>query len=226
MSDSPLTRIGLLGGTFDPVHNCHLSIAGQAQRALALDRVIFIPSGAPPHKAGESLAPAHHRLSMVQRAVADLPDFAVSDVEANAPATSYTIDTVRTLRATVKGELWFIIGLDAFLDIAEWKSAEALLASMNFLVLSRPHVPFSRVASLALFPPLPPSQLERLDEGQQQRLDHPIGPQTTITFLRTDPCNISSSTVRERIRKGEDVAGWLPLPVHSYIIEHNLYVPR
>ena len=226
MSDSPFTRIGLLGGTFNPVHNCHLSIAGQAQRALALDRVIFIPSGTPPHKSGESLVPAHHRLSMVQRAVADLPDFAVSDVEANAPGPSYTIDTVRMLRATVKGELWFIIGLDAFLEIGEWKSAEALLASMNFLVLSRPRVPFSRVASLTLFPPLPPSQLERLDEGQQRRLDHVIGPQTTITFLRIDPCNISSSAVRERIRKGEDVAGWLPLPVHSYIIEHNLYVPR
>ncbi len=226
MSDSPFTRIGLLGGTFNPVHNCHLSIAGQAQRALALDRVIFIPSGTPPHKSGESLAPAHHRLNMVQRAVADLPDFAVSDVEANAPATSYTIDTVRTLRATVKGELWFIIGLDAFLEIGEWKSAEALLASMNFLVLSRPHVPFSRVASLTLFPPLSPSQLERLDEGQQQRLDHTIGPQTTITFLRIDPCEVSSSDVRERIRKGADVTDWLPPPVHSYIIEHNLYVPR
>ena len=226
MSDSPLTRIGLLGGTFDPVHNCHLSIAGQAQRALALDRVIFIPSGAPPHKSGESLAPAHHRLSMVQRAVADLPDFAVSDVEANAPDTSYTIDTVRMLRETVKGELWFIIGLDAFLEITEWKSAEALLDSMNFLVLSRPGVLFSRAASLKLFPPLPPSQLERLDEGHQQRLDHPIGAQTTITFLRTDPCEISSSAVRERIRKGEDVADWLPPQVHSYIIGHNLYVPH
>ena len=226
MNDSPLTRIGVLGGTFNPVHNCHLSIAGQAQRALALDRVIFIPSGAPPHKSGESLAPAYHRLSMVQRAVADLPNFAVSDVEANAPATSYTIDTTRTLRKTVQGELWFIIGLDAFLEIAEWKSAEALLTSTNFLVLSRPHVPFSRVASLPLLPPLPTGQLDRLDAGEQPRLDLPIGLQATITFLRIDPCEISASAVRERIRNGEDVAGWLPPPVHSYIIQHNLYVPR
>ncbi len=226
MSDSPFTRIGVLGGTFNPVHNCHLSIAGQAQRALALDRVIFIPSGAPPHKSGESLAPAHHRLSMVQRAVADLPDFAVSDVEANAPDTSYTIDTTRTLRETVQGELWFIIGLDAFLEIAEWKSAEALLTSTNFLVLSRSHIPFSRVASLPLLPPLPTGQLDRLDAGEQPRLDLPIGLQAMITFLRTDPCEISSSAVRERIRNGEDVAGWLPPPVHSYIIQHNLYVPR
>ena len=226
MSDSPLTRIGLLGGTFNPVHNCHLSIAGQAQRALALDRVIFIPSGTPPHKSGESLAPAHHRLRMVQHAVADRPDFAVSDVEANAPGPSYTIDTIRTLRKTVKGELWFIIGLDAFLEIAEWKSAETLLNLTNFLVLSRPRVPFSRVASLTLFPSLPSTQLQHLDAGQQHRLDFPIGPQATITFLRIDPCEGSSSAVRERIRTGMDVTGWLPLSVHSYIIRHTLYLPR
>ncbi len=226
MSNSPHTRIGLLGGTFNPIHNGHLSIAGQAQRALALDRVIFIPSGTPPHKSGESLAPAHHRLSMVQRAVADLPDFTVSDVETNAPDTSYTIDTIHTLRETVKGELWFLIGLDAFLEIAEWKSADALLVSTNVLVLSRPDVPFSRVASLTLLPPLPPSQLDRLDAGQQRRVDLPVGPRATITFLRIDPCEVSASAVRERIRHGEDVAGWLPPPVHSYIIQHNLYVPR
>ena len=219
-------RIGLLGGTFDPVHNCHLSIAGQAQRALSLDRVIFIPSGAPPHKSRESLAPAHHRLRMVQHAVAELPNFTVLDVEASAPQTSYTIDTIRTLRETEKSELWFIIGLDAFLEIAGWKSAETLLTLTNFLVLSRPHVPFSRTASLALLPPLPVTQLQQLDAGQQRRLDLPIGPKATITFLRIDPCEVSSSGVRERIRTGADVTDWLPPPVHSYIIQHNLYVPR
>ncbi len=226
MSDSPFTRIGLLGGTFNPVHNCHLSIAGHAQEALSLDRVLFIPSGVPPHKSRDSLAPAHHRLRMVQHAVAGLPGFTVSDVEANAPDTSYTIDTVRTLRETVKGEFWFIIGLDAFLEIEGWKSAETLLTLTNFLVLSRPHVPFSRVAALALLPSLPGEQLERLDDGHQRRLDLPVGPQATITFLRIDPCDVSSSTVRERIRTGADVADWLPPPVHSYIIRHNLYVPR
>ena len=193
---------------------------------MALDRVIFIPSGAPPHKSGELLAPAHHRLNMVQHAVADLPDFTVSDVEASAPDTSYTIDTLRTLRETVKGELWFIIGLDAFLEIAGWKSADTLLTLTNFLVLSRPDVPFSQVASLALLPSLPGEQLHRLDDGHQRRLDLPLGPQATVTLLRIDPCGVSSSAVRERIRKGADVTDWLPPPVHSYIIRHNLYVPR
>ena len=216
----------MLGGTFDPIHNCHLSIAKQAHEALSLDRVIFIPSGTPPHKSRESLAPAHHRLRMVQRAVADLPDFTVSNVEANAPETSYTVDTVRKLRETVKGELWFIIGLDAFLEIEGWRSAKTLLTLTNFLVLSRPDVPFSRAASLSLLPPLPGEQLQRLDDGQQRRLDLPIGQRATITFLRIDPCAVSSSEVRERIRTGADVTDWLPPPVHSYIIRYNLYVPR
>ncbi len=226
MSESSFTRIGLLGGTFDPVHNGHLSIAGQAQRALSLDRVTFIPSGSPPHKSRDSLAPARHRLRMVQLAVAGLPDFTVSDVEAGAPETSYTIDTIRTLRETVKGELWFIIGLDAFLDIAGWKSAETLLTLTNFLVLSRPRVPFTQAASLTLLPPLPVAQLRHLDDGRQRRLDLPFGPRATITFLRIDPCEVSSSEIRERVRTGADVTDWLPPPVRSYIIRHNLYVPR
>ncbi len=163
---------------------------------------------------------------MVQHAVAGLPDFSVSDVEANAPGTSYTIDTVRTLRGTVNGELWFIIGLDAFLDIAGWKSAETLLTLTNILVLSRPRIPFSRAASLALFPPLPATHLQRLDAGQQRRLDLPSGPHTTITFLQIDPCEASSSAIRKRIRMGTDVTDWLPPPVHSYIIRNNLYVSR
>ena len=163
---------------------------------------------------------------MVKHAVENLPDFTVSDVETSAPHISYTIDTVRRLRETVRGELWFLIGLDAFLEIAGWKSAETLLSLMNFLVLSRPHVPFSRVASLTLLPSLPPTQLQRLDFGEQDRLELPIGPQATITFLRIAPCGVSASAVRERIQRGLDVTDWLPPPVHSYIIQHRLYVLR
>ncbi len=226
VSDSPFTRIGLLGGTFNPIHHCHLSIAREAQRALALDHVIFIPSGDPPHKSRASLAPAHHRLSMVKQAIAGLADLTVSDVETTVPDTSYTIETVQTLRETVKGELWFIIGLDAFLEIAGWKSVETLLSSTNFLVLSRPDFHFSQVASLPLLSSLPPTQLQRLDSGQHHRLDLAIGPQATITFLRIAPCRVSASAVRERILKGLDVTDWLPPQVHSYIIQHHLYVPH
>ncbi len=199
-------------------------MATHAQQALALDRVLFIPSGAhPPHKASDTLAPAHHRLAMVREAVAGIPHFVVSDVESNTSRTSYTIETIHTLRATLKGELWFLIGLDMFLQMASWKSVETLLSSTNFLVLSRPHVQFSHVASLTFLPPPPAGQLACLDDGTCQRLDLPIGPHATLTLLRMPPCPVSASAVRTRIREGLDVTDWLPPPVHSYIIRHHLY---
>lgn len=216
-------RIGLLGGSFNPIHRCHLSIAEQAQRALTLDRMIFIPSGDPPHKPSRSLAPAHHRLAMVRQAVAEYPHYAVSDVESTVPGPSYTIDTVRTLRRTVTGELWFIIGLDAFLEIAAWKSGETLVSSTNFLVVSRPPVHFAQAAELTLLPSLPVDQLHELDAGRLDRLDVPVEAHAMVTFLRIAPCPVSASAIRKRIHEGLDVTDWLPPGVRSYIIRHRLY---
>ncbi len=163
---------------------------------------------------------------MVRHAVAGIPRYAVSDVEAAAAETSYTIDTIQTLRTAWQGEFWFIVGLDAFIQMASWKSVETVLSLTNVLVLSRPHVQFSQAASLAFLPPLPPGHLQRLDAGTRRRVDLPIGPHTTVTFLRTTPCQVSASAVRERIRQGLDVADWLPPQVHSYIIRHHLYEQR
>ena len=220
-------RIGLLGGTFNPVHLGHLAMATHAQQALALNQVIFMPSGDhPPHKASAALAPAHHRLAMVRHAVEDSPLFTVSDMESNAPGTSYTIETLRILRPTLKGELWFLIGLEAFLQMASWRSVETLTSSTNFLVLSRPPARFSQVASLTFLPPPPTGQLERLDDGTCQRLDLRIGPHATLTLLRMPPYPVSASAVRARIRAGLDVTGWLSPQVHSYIIRHHLYELR
>ena len=216
-------RVGLLGGSFNPIHRCHLSVAEHAQRALALDRMIFIPSGDPPHKSNESLAPAHHRLAMVKQAVAESPHYAVSDVESTVPGPSYTVDTIRTLRRTVAGELWFIIGLDAFLEIGSWKSGETLVSSTNFLVVSRPPARFSQAAELTLLPPLPVYQLHELDAGRLDRLDVPVEAHAMVTFLRIAPCPVSASAIRERIHEGLDVTDWLPRGVQSYIIRHHLY---
>ncbi len=217
-------RIGLLGGAFNPIHRGHLAMATHAQEALALDQVLFVPSGDhPPHKATAALAPAHHRLAMVRQAVANIPLFTVSGVECTAPETSYTIDTIRTLQHTLQGELWFLIGLEAFLQMASWKSVDTLVSSTNFLVLSRPPAQFSQVASLTFLPAPPADQLERLDDGTCQRLDLRTGPHATLTLLRMPPCPMSASAVRTRIREGLDVTDWLPPPVHSYIIRHHLY---
>ncbi len=221
---SPHTRIGILGGAFNPVHRGHLTMATHAQQALALDQVLFMPSGDhPPHKTSTTLAPARHRLAMVKHAITDIPHFAVSDMESNASGTSYTVETIHTLRQRVKGSLWFLIGLDAFLQIASWKSVETLVSSTNFLVLSRPPAHFSQVASLTFLPPPPTEQLHRLDDGTCTRLDLPTGPHTMLTLLRMPPCPVSASAIRTRIQEGLDIADWLPPPVHSYIIRHHLY---
>ncbi len=227
MNDSPHTRIGLLGGAFNPVHHGHLAVAVHAQQALGLDRVLFIPSGDhPPHKTDAALAPAHHRLAMVGEAIAGTPRFTVSDIESKAPGTSYTIETIRALRRTLKGTLWFLIGLDAFLQMASWKSVGPLVSSTNILVLSRPHAQFSQVASLTFLPPPPADQLRRLDDGTRRRLDLSTGPHATLTLLRIPPCPVSASAVRARLREGLDVADVLPPRVHSYIIRHHLYGSR
>ncbi len=224
MNDAPHTRIGLLGGAFNPVHRGHLAMATHAQQALALDRILFIPSGDhPPHKANAALAPAHHRLAMVRHAIADNPRFTVSDVESNTPGTSYTIETLHTLRHTLKGTLWFLIGLEAFLQMASWKSIDILLSSTNVLVLSRPPAQFSQAASLPFLPAPPAGQLESLDNGTSPRLDLRTGPDATLTLLPMPPYPVSASAIRARIQEGLDVTDWLPPPVHSYIIRHHLY---
>ncbi len=227
VNDSPHTRIGLLGGAFNPVHRGHLAIATYAQQALALDRVLFIPSGdRTPHKTRAALAPAHHRLAMVRQAIADIPRFTVSDIESTASETSYTVETIHTLRQTMQGTFWLLIGLDAFLQMESWKSVDALVSSTNIVVPSRPPAHFSQAASLTFLPAPPAGQLERLDDGTHPRLDFPTGPHTTLTLLRMPPCPVSASAIRARIREGLDVADWLPPPVHSYILRHRLYESR
>ncbi len=220
-------RTGLLGGAFNPVHRGHLAMAVHAQEALALDRILFLPSGdRPPHKAGADLAPAHHRLAMVECAIADAPTFTATDMETAAPGTSYTVDTIRALRRTVRGELWFLIGLDAFLEMAGWKSVETLVSSTNVLVQSRPPARFSQAASLPFLPAPPAGHLAQLDDGTRRRVELRTGAGTVITLLRMPPCPVSASAVRARLREGTDVADWLPSPVHSYILRHRLYGAR
>ena len=125
-------KIGIFGGTFNPIHLGHLHIAEQTQREMALDQIMFLPTGDPPHKPPETLAPAPHRLEMVRLALKNHPYFVVSDYEAISPAKSYTIHTLQHLKEELEGELFFMVGLDAFLDIASWKRAEELLKLTNF----------------------------------------------------------------------------------------------
>lgn len=218
-------RLGLLGGSFNPIHNGHLTIAAQTRDALELDRILFIPTGDPPHKASGSLAPAPHRKAMVQLAIEGEPTFGLSDIELRRAGRSYSIDTICALKNQIgpTAELFFVIGLDAFVDLPSWKEAEKLLRACHFVVVSRPHSTFERLVTMPLFPPVDPDKLGALDRGLAHRLPVPVPGGEDLTLLRLPPCHISASEIRQRIRQGHSVANVLPPSVESYIIQHGLY---
>ncbi|MBI5194513.1 MAG: nicotinate (nicotinamide) nucleotide adenylyltransferase [Nitrospirae bacterium] len=135
-----MQRIGLFGGTFNPVHLGHLRIAGEIRERLSLDLIIFIPTGNPPHKAMTEVISPEHRLRMVELAIAPYSFFKASSIESERKGFSYSIDTVSALKEEIgaSAEFFFIIGIDAFLEINTWKKADELLALCNFVVIPRP----------------------------------------------------------------------------------------
>jgi nicotinate-nucleotide adenylyltransferase len=221
---APSRRLGLLGGSFDPVHNGHLAIARQTCEALGLDQILFIPTSHPPHKPYGSLAPARDRYEMVRLAIASDPSFSISDVELLRPGKSYSIDTIRLLQQEFGADtqLFFLIGLDAFLDFPSWRDPRTLLQLCSFVVLSRPGLSFRSFSTVSLLPPIPSSSLADLDGGRISRIEVPLGKQRLIC-LRLPPCTVSASDIRVRIRQGLPVANLLPPLVESYILRHHLY---
>ena len=218
------SRIGLLGGTFNPIHNAHLAIAREARKTVGLDRVVMIPSGDPPHKPSNGLASAKDRYEMVRLALASDPSLAISDVEVRRSGKSYSIDTVRLFQQEYDNEtrLHFLIGLDAFLEFPTWREPETLLTLCSFVVLSRPGLSFQALSTLPLIPRLPQASLTDLDQGRAVRLDVPIGLQSLIC-LRVAPSTVSASDIRERIARGASTANLLPPAVESYILQHHIY---
>jgi nicotinate-nucleotide adenylyltransferase len=217
-------RLGLLGGTFNPVHNGHLAIARQTREALALDRILFIPTNDPPHKPYQSLAPAKDRYEMVRLAVGADTAFAISDVELRRAGKSYSIDTVRLLQQEygVQARLYFMIGLDAFLDFPSWREPDALLALCSFIVISRPGLSFQALATLSLLPPISQQSLADLDRGCSSELTVPMGAQSLIC-LQLPPSDVSASAIRSKIKQGLPTANLLPPAVESYILQHHIY---
>jgi nicotinate-nucleotide adenylyltransferase len=217
--------IGLLGGSFNPIHNGHLHIANYVYKTLALDQVVFIPTGDPPHKPAKSLAPAHHRLEMVKLATESLDHFVVDDREALSPTMSYSVDTITHLKNEFprETELGFIIGLDAFLELPSWKQAPHLLELCHFIVCSRPGFTFTQLQSLPLLPQIPLTRLQRLDQQHTTRLDITLPSENSMTLLSVPPCEASASFIREQIALTRPIGNWLPPSVESYIIQHQLY---
>ena len=218
-------HIGIFGGTFNPIHSCHLRIAEQVQAELKLDQVMFIPTGDPPHKSSTSLAPGFHRLAMVQMALEGYPTFIASEVEVRSSRISYSFETVTTLKQGHPSDTeWsFIIGLDAFLDLSSWKQAAHLLSLCHFVVCSRPGARFRSISAVQELPAMSQENLESLDTGRSHRLNVTLPTGTKLTLLSLPPCEASASTIRAELSQGRAVSRWLPASVESYIIKHRLY---
>ncbi len=199
-----LTRIGILGGTFDPVHRGHLEIARRAMDEAGLERVIFIPAGQPRLKAGEPSASPQQRLEMLRLAVDGIAGFAVSDIELRRTGPTLTIETLRELRQELGDgvELRFILGLDALLRFDQWVQPEGVVELARLLAVSRPgYTGFDWPAFYARNP---------YAEGQVDCLDS-----TAI--------DVSASELRGRIAAGASVSGLLSAAVEQYIRKNGLY---
>jgi nicotinate-nucleotide adenylyltransferase len=213
-------RIGLLGGTFNPVHSGHLQAAAEVRQKFALDRVLFIPSFIPPHKQTAEMASPRDRFAMVDLAVRDLPGFAASAIEIEARETSYSIITLNKLKGIYPtAGIFFILGIDAFLEIETWRSYPEVLEQCHFIVISRPGYALAGAKNV----------LAKKDEGRfVDMLDVALVAEDLITrpriFLTAiQALDISSTDIRRRIRESRSVAGLVPDAVESYIRRKKLY---
>ena len=216
-------KLGLFGGTFNPIHSGHLTIADQVRQLLALDRIVFIPAALQPLKT-TPLAPAADRLEMIRLAIAPHPWAEVSTVELDRPAPSYSVDTVEIFKKERPNDpLFFLLGSDAFGDFANWRHPEQLLSLADIIVIARPGRSFMSLRSLPYLKGADDATLTALDRGAvtQTALTLPGGPQLWLVHL--EPCSISSTHIRAALRAGEPVEDLLPAAVCSYILRHRLF---
>lgn len=219
-------RIGLFGGTFNPVHRGHLQVAREVREAFSLKTVYFIPAALPPHKPVLGLADARYRMEMLQLSVSGLPGFAISDIELKRSGPSYTVDTVRYFRNLFPAEtqLFFILGMDAFLEIDTWKAHKSLFKMISFVVMSRPvngpRDSGEPIENLKHFVHAKVSRGYRIS-AQQGCLVH--GEKQPIFIYAVQPVDISSTRIRENIRGGRSVGGLVTGSVEKYMRKQGLY---
>lgn len=199
-------RIGLYGGTFDPIHFGHLNLSLEIMERHALDQVLFCPACISPHRLDHASAPTHHRLEMVKRAIAPIPGFEVLDVEIVRGGCSYTIDTVRTLLSQdssfADAQLFLILSDEAALSMARWREAEEIVSLTPPLV--------GRRITSSIHPPVTGN--ERIDAAFREG------------YSPTPVLEISASQIRERLRAGRYCGHLIPFSVFQYILENKIYI--
>ena len=216
-------RIGLFGGTFDPIHNGHLRAARLVQKRFGLDRLFIIPAAIPPHKARPDPAPARDRMRMTALAVNGRAGWTASPVELRAGGPSYSIRTIETMRRRFpRARLFFIVGADAFLEIKTWREWERVLRRCAFIVMTRPG---SRLGAAArVLGPSWKSCLRRVVPGGRWKDDEFEPP--VVFFLPIEALSVSSTLIRDRTRDGRALTGLVPCAVADYIRMKHLYRER
>lgn len=199
-------RIGVFGGTFDPIHFGHLIIAEELREEFKLDKVLFIPSGNPPHKKLQKVSSSEHRYNMAKLALEKNPYFELSRLELDRPGNTYTIDTVRQLKSIYKGEtrLFFIIGADVIPELITWKEYKSLFLECEFIAVKRPDSNLNKYFE----------EIEYLVRTYS----------ASISTTNVSLIDISSTIIRERVGKNRTIKYMLPEAVESYIIENSLYL--
>lgn len=202
MNGSIMQRLGIMGGTFDPIHYGHLLMAEEARQAFALDAVVFVPNGQPAHKKSYLVSPAEARYAMTMLATESNPYFSASRMEIDRPGPSYTIDTLRQFRALYPdlAALYFITGADAVLEIPTWHEYDTLVQECFFVAVTRPGFALERLSEIA-------------DTAFLRR----------VSFLPIPGLEISSTDLRKRLREGRSVKYLTPEPVEAYLKEQGLY---
>lgn len=192
-------KVGIFGGTFDPIHAGHLITAQEVRTKCGLEKVIFVPSADPPHKERRPLTRAGDRLRMVSLAIEGDPRFEVSSMELERPGKSYTVDTLRQMRESFgpEVELCFIIGADNVPEMRTWKEPERIFDLTEVIVATRPGF-------------------------EPQRMDAPFAER--MTFVPTLEIALSSTEIRRRVKRGRPIRYWVPKEVERYIAEKRLYV--
>lgn len=196
-------KVGVLGGTFDPIHIAHLVIAEESRARLNLDEVRFVPAGSPPHKLNKHITDVEHRLAMVELAIASNPHFVLSRLDIDRPAPSYSVDTVESLRRELgpQARIYFIIGMDSLSEMPTWHEPGRLLTLCELAVINRPGY--------------------EVDMGQLEAILPGVG--SRVAFVPAPEMSISSSDIQHRVGNGLPIKYQVLPVVEDYIYQHRLY---
>jgi nicotinate-nucleotide adenylyltransferase len=213
---SRAARVGILGGTLDPIHVGHIETALAVRRTLGLDQVLVLPSRVPPHRSSQPHASRYHRFAMAALAVIDIDGLAVSDLELASPGPSYTADTLARLHAAglEASRLHFITGADAFAEIETWRQYPDVLSLAHFVVVSRPGTPVDELRQRL------PALAARMMPASAATM---VADRASILLLDAATPDVSSTEIRRRIAAGESLEGLVPAAVARHIAKHGLY---